>query len=449
MTSLLDRFCDAGHAGRVGADVHDLIARMYPICRSITGEGVRRTLGILDDWIALEKFEVPTGTTVFDWEVPREWNIRDAYIADETGRRLVDFRANNLHVVSYSTPIDMVMSRSELAPHLYSMPDRPDWIPYRTSYYKEHWGFCLRHRELELLGAGPFRVVIDSDLAPGNLTYGECTIPGATSAQAIVFAHTCHPSMANDSLSGVALAAALARELQGSHPQLTWRFIFGPATIGSLVWLHRNEQALGSVAAGFVLGPLGDAGPLRYKRSRRGNSIADRAAQHVLTAIQGSPLIRDFEPYGYDERQFCSPGFNLPVGRFTRSANGEYPEYHTSADDLSLVVPEKLAESFMAIGRTMATVDANVRILNLSPKGEPQLGKRGLYGAMGGLAPESFQLALLWILSMGDGISDLIEVAARSGIRIDVLGKAVRALADVGLVHATPGHFDQLREGAP
>ena len=253
--------------------------------------------------------------------------------------------------------------------------------------------------------------------------------------------------MANDSLSGVALAAALARELHGSQPQLTWRFIFGPATIGSLVWLHRNEQDLGSVAGGFVLGPLGDAGPLRYKRSRRGNSIADRAAQQVLTALQGSPMMRDFEPYGYDERQFCSPGFNLPVGRFTRSANGEYPEYHTSADDLSLVVPEKLAESFMAIGRTMAAVDANVRILNLSPKGEPQLGKRGLYGAMGGLAPERFQLALLWILSMGDGISDLIEVAARSGIPIDVLGKAARALADVGLVRATPGHFDQMREG--
>jgi aminopeptidase-like protein len=449
VTTLFDRFDDVRHAARVGADVHELIANMYPICRSITGEGVRRTLGILDNWITLKKFEVPTGTKVFDWEVPREWSIRDAYIADEAGRRLVDFRASNLHVVSYSTPVARVMSRSELAPHLYSIPDRPDWIPYRTSYYKEQWGFCLRHRDLELLGPGPFRVVIDSDLAPGTLTYAECTIPGATSAQAIVFAHTCHPSMANDSLSGVALAAALAREMLCSQPQLTWRFIFGPATIGSLVWLHRNESALGSLASGIVLGPLGDAGPLRYKRSRMGNSITDRAAQQVLASIQSTPLIRDFEPYGYDERQFCSPGFNLPVGRFTRSANGEYPEYHTSADDLSLVLPEKLAESFMVIGRTMAVIDANVRILNLSPKGEPQLGRRGLYGAMGGFAPERFQLALLWVLSMGDGTCDMIEIAARSGMPADLLSKALRALTDVGLVRTTSAHFNATRQGVP
>ena len=270
MKTLLDSFNDAGRAARVGAEVHDLITEMYPICRSITGAGVRRTLGIVENWIPLRKFEVPTGTKVFDWEVPREWNIRDAYIADESGRRLIDFRAHNLHVVSYSTPVDRVMTRSELAPHLYSIPDRPDWIPYRTSYYKEGWGFCLRHRDIGPLGPGPFHVVIDSDLAPGTLTYAECTIPGATSAEAIVFAHTCHPSMANDSLSGVALAAALAREMLGREPQLTWRFIFAPATIGSLVWLHHNETSLDKVASGIVLGPLGDAGPLRYKRSRSG-----------------------------------------------------------------------------------------------------------------------------------------------------------------------------------
>jgi aminopeptidase-like protein len=243
----------------------------------------------------------------------------------------------------------------------------------------------------------------------------------------------------------VALAAALAREMLHSQPKLTWRFIFAPATIGSLVWLQSNETNLNSIASGIVLGPLGDAGPLRYKRSRRGDSITDRAAQHVLASFQDTPLIRDFEPYGYDERQFCSPGFNLPIGRFTRSANGEYPEYHTSADDLSFVLPEKLAESFMAVGRTVATIDANVRALNLSPKGEPQLGKRGLYGSMGGFAPERFQLALLWVLSMGDGASDTIEIAARSGIPFDLIDKAVQALANVGLVRTVAAHLNSTR----
>ena len=449
MKTLLGSFNDADHAAHVGVEIHELITQMYPICRSITGEGVRRTLAIIENWIPLQKFEISTGTEVFDWCVPREWNIRDAYIADESGRRLIDFHSNNLHVVSYSIPVDRMMTWSELMPHLYSIPDHPDWIPYRTSYYKEEWGFCLRHRDFESLGPGPFRVFIDSDLAPGALTYAECTIPGSSPDQAIVFAHTCHPSMANDSLSGVAIAAALAREILGHKPQLTWRFIFAPATIGSLVWLHRNEASLNTLASGIVLGPLGDSGALRYKRSRRGNSITDRAAQQVLSAIQDMPLMQDFEPYGYDERQFCSPGFNLPVGRFTRSANGQYPEYHTSADDLSFVLPDKLADSFMAVGQTMATIDANVRIVNLKPKGEPQLGRRGLYGSVGGSAPERFQLALLWVLSMGDGVNDLIDIAARSGIPVDLLDKAVRALTDVNLVRATAAHFNLNYETSP
>jgi len=432
----VDDFGQYSEGHPIGQEIHDLIREMYPICRSITGEGVRRTLDIVERWIPLRRHEVPSGTRVFDWEVPREWNIRDAFVADASGRRLIDFRAQNLHVVSYSLPVDRMMSRAELEPHLYTMPDRPDWIPYRTSYYDEGWGFCLAHRDLQKLGDGPFHVRIDSELAPGSLTYAECVVPGTTQGQAIVFAHSCHPSMANDSLSGVAIAAALARELLRGRPRLTWRFIFAPATIGSITWLSRNEELTGSVQAGLVLGPLGDAGDLTYKRSRRGNSVTDRAALQVLRGLQASPHIEAFEPYGYDERQFCSPGFNLPVGRFTRSANGKYPQYHTSADDLSLVLPDKLRDSFAAIGTTMAAIDFNRTFVNLSPKGEPQLGKRGLYGAIGGGSPERLQYAMLWVLNLADGTNDVVEMAERSSLDLQLICRAAELLEQSGLLKA-------------
>jgi aminopeptidase-like protein len=423
-------------AGRSASEAWGLMESMYPLCRSITGNAVRRTFELLEERIALERTELPSGTAVFDWEIPREWNIRDAYIADAQGHRAVDFRAHNLHVVSYSAPVRRKMTLEELKPHLHSLPDQPDWIPYRTSYYREHWGFCLRHRDLERLGPGPYEVVIDSTLAPGSLTYAECVVPGSTNGEAIVYTHTCHPSLANDNLTGIAIATVVARAMRDEKPRLTWRFIFGPGTIGSLAWLSRNEARLGRVHAGLTIGLLGDGAPLTYKRSRRGDRVTDRAAQFVLR--RGFPQARlvDFEPYGYDERQFCSPGFDLPVGRLTRSPNGQYPEYHTSADDLGLIKPECLAESVRALASIIAVLDANRTLVNLSPKGEPRLGKRGLYGGLGGTAPGEFEHALLWVLSFSDGENDLLAIADRSGLDFDLIDKAASALEKAGLARA-------------
>jgi aminopeptidase-like protein len=432
---ILERIRQSPVARELAAEAIDLMRQMYPICRSITGDGVRSTLDLLGQRIPLQRSEIPSGTPVFDWEIPREWRIRDAWIADADGRRVVDFREHNLHVVGYSVPVRCTMSLDELQPHLHSIPERPDWIPYRTSYYEEQWGFCLRHRDRLALGEGPYEVVIDAELAPGHLSYAECVVHGTTDREAIVYTHTCHPSLANDNLSGIAVAALLARELLTETPRLTWRFVFGPGTIGSLAWLSRNEERLGAIAAGLVVGLLGDPAPLTYKRSRQGTSLTDRAAEHVLGAAgPGVARIVDFEPYGYDERQFCSPGFDLPVGRLTRSPNASYSEYHTSADDLSLIRPESIAGAFSALARLVAVIDGNRVPLNLSPKGEPRLGKHGLYGPLGGPTPAEFQRALLWVLNLADGANDLVAIAARSGFDFESVAAAAEALGRAGLL---------------
>ncbi|MCS6944271.1 MAG: DUF4910 domain-containing protein [Sutterellaceae bacterium] len=431
---LLGHLGDISAARRIAEAAYDLMTALYPICRSITGHGVRVTLDRVERWIPLQRSEIPSGTKVFDWEVPREWNIRDAYVADCHGRRLIDFKAHNLHVVNYSVPVRRVMTRAELEPHLYSLPDHPDWIPYRTTYYHEHWGFCLRHRDREALGPGPFEVVIDADLSPGHLTYGECVVPGTGAGEAFIYTHVCHPSLANDNLTGVAVAAALARELCARQPRLTWRFVFGPGTIGSLTWLARNEDRLASVRSGLVIGLLGDNGPLTYKRSRRGHTVTDRIAEYVLKSGTAPARIIDFDPYGYDERQFCSPGFDLPVGRLTRSPNGTYPEYHSSADDLSLVKVDRLAESLQTLARIISIVDANRLVINLQPKGEPRLGNRGLYRSIGGTSPDEFEHALLWTLSFADGAHDLVAIAERSRLAFELIDQAASALEKAGLL---------------
>lgn len=432
---ILDRLLSEEGASAAGVDVFGLIESLFPICRSITGNGVRRTLELVAEWVPLRHTEVPSGTQIYDWEVPMEWNIRDAYVADERGRRVVDFRAHNLHVVNYSRPVRRKMTLEELQPHLHSIAEHPDWIPYRTSYYREYWGFCLSHREREKLAPGTYEVVIDSDLAPGSLTFAECVIPGSTGQEAIVYTHTCHPSLANDNLTGVAVAAALAREMRKAKPRLTWRFVFGPGTIGSLAWLAANEKKLERVRAGLVIGLLGDCAPLTYKRSRSGSALTDRAAQHVLQTSGCAFRIADFEPYGYDERQFCSPGFDLPVGRMTRSPNGAYPEYHTSADNLALIDRGKISEALRVLARLLSTLDSNRVSLNLSPKGEPRLGKRGLYGSVGGTPPGAFEHALLWVLNQSDGKHDLIEIAERSGLPYETIDRAATDLERTGLLH--------------
>ncbi|MGZ9083208.1 MAG: DUF4910 domain-containing protein [Rhodoplanes sp.] len=429
---------EIGIANELGARLYARVAELYPICRSITGEGVRETLRRLQALIPLEIHEVPSGTAVFDWTVPREWNIRDAYVADSRGTRVIDFRRHNLHVVSYSVPVRARMRLAELRTHLHSDPAHPDWIPYRTSYYAETWGFCLPHRQLEVLPEDEYEVVIDSTLADGSLTYGECLIRGGTTDEVLISAHICHPSLANDNLSGIAVATELARRLGERKSRYSYRFLFIPGTIGSITWLARNEDQLSTIRHGLVAANLGDRGPLHYKRSRRGTAEIDRAVEYVLARqngdghVGGSGLcIRDFEPYGYDERQYCSPGINLPVGCLMRTPHGEFPEYHTSADNLDLVCPEALASSLATFEQVFELLERNRTYLNLQPKCEPQLGKRGLYATIGGRSDtRTHQLALLWVLNLSDGTHTLLDIAERSRIDFTLIADAAETLAE-------------------
>ena len=412
-----------------GDALHALCARLYPICRSITGDGVRETLGILGERIPLAVTEVPSGTPVFDWTVPREWNIRDAYVANSRGERVIDFRAHNLHVVSYSTPVRARMRLAELRPHLHSDPAHPDWIPYRTSYYAEAWGFCLSHNALQALPDDDYEVVIDSTLADGALTYGECFIPGETPDEVLISAHVCHPSLANDNLSGLTIATELARRLLAKKPRLSYRFLFIPGTIGSITWLALNEARLGAIRHGLVAVNLGDPGIPHYKASRRGTAEIDRVAAHVLAA-RGPHALVPFSPYGYDERQFCSPGIDLPVGCLSHTPYGQFPEYHTSADNLDLVRPEALAASLDTFEAIFEILERNRRYLNLSPKCEPQLGKRGLYAALGGRSDtRDRQMAMLWVLNQSDGGPDLLAIAERANLPFALVADAADALA--------------------
>jgi aminopeptidase-like protein len=415
-----------------GQRMHALATELFPICRSITGDGVRATLREVARRIPLELREVPSGTRVLDWTVPDEWNISDAYIATEDGQRVVDFQASNLHVVSYSEPVRTQMTLAELRPHLHVHPEQPDWIPYRTSYYTRSWGFCLSQRQLEGLGEGTYDVVVDSTLAPGSLTYGECFLPGEADGEVLLTTHVCHPSLANDNLSGISLLTELAAAVSERPRRLSYRFLFIPGTIGSITWLAQNEQRLGRIGAGLVVACVGDSGPLTYKRSRRGDALVDRAGAHVVSQEGGRVL--DFVPWGWDERQFNSPGFDLPVGCLTRSLEGEFPEYHSSADDLDLVRPERLEEALLAALAICDVLEGDRRYRNLSPKGEPQLGKRGLYRGLGGADPGSGQLAMLWVLNQSDGGRSLLDIAERSGLSFGAILDAAGRLEAAGLL---------------
>jgi aminopeptidase-like protein len=418
----------------LGEQLHACIADLYPICRSITGDGVRETLGRLQRLAPLTIHEVPSGTEVFDWTVPREWNIRDAYIKNAQGNRVVDFQRSNLHVVNYSVPVRERLSLADLRHHLFTLPDRPDWVPYRTSYYKEDWGFCLSQRQLDSLPEDEYQVCIDSSLEPGSLTYGEAYLPGESSDEILVSCHICHPSLANDNLSGVAIAAYLARHLRQVKLRYSYRFLFIPGTIGSIAWLARHESTVTRIRHGLVLACLGDAGPFTYKKSRRDNAAIDRAAVHVLRDL-GEHEILPFSPYGYDERQFCSPGFNLPVGRLSRTPHGRFPEYHTSADDLSFVHADQLAASLMACLAIFQALEVDRIYINRSPKCEPQLGKHGLYHAIGGPAHSpATEMAMLWVLNLSDGQHGLLDIAERSGLPTGELLRAATTLCEHGLL---------------
>jgi aminopeptidase-like protein len=432
--SLLDRYQAVADCLPVAEEIASLAARLMPICRSITGQGVQDTLDILGERIPIERTHVPSGTAVLDWEVPKEWNVREAYILDPQGRRVVDFREHTLHLVSYSIPVRRKMSLAELRPHLHSLPDHPDWIPYRTSYYSETWGFCLKHSVLESLQEGEYEVVIDTTLAPGSLTYGECVLPGETNREVVLFTHICHPSLANDNVSGMSLVSVLAQALSREPHRFTYRIVFAPATIGSITWLARNEAALERIDFGLVIGLVGDPGALTYKCSRRGDTGIDDAARHVVPQLDPAARIHDFSPYGYDERQFCSPGFDLAFGRLTRSANSCYPQYHTSADNLELMRPQSFAESFLAIVQILRVLEGNVRYRNLSPRGEPRLGKRGLYRKTGGTDLGRTENAYLWLLNQSDGGRDLLSIANRAQLPFDFIRNAALDLERAGLL---------------
>ncbi|MEV6620141.1 DUF4910 domain-containing protein [Amycolatopsis sp. NPDC051106] len=423
----------AGAQLRTGAELHALVERLYPICRSITGDGVRRTLDIIGEHIALERHEVPTGTQVLDWTIPQEWNIRDAYVASPDGSRVIDFQESNLHVVGYSVPVNERMPLSELREHLHTLPDQPSWVPYRTSYYAPAWGFCLAQEKLDALPDGEYDVVIDSTLADGSLTYGEHVVPGRVTDEVIVSCHVCHPSLANDNLAGIAVAVSLAQQLAESQPHYTYRFLFMPGTIGSITWLARNASRIEKVRHGLVLACAGDPGSLTYKKSRRDDAEIDRVMQHVLRSREHRVV--DFSPYGYDERQFCSPGFNLGVGSLTRTPYAGYPEYHTSADNPGFVSPAAMEDTLGALRDAFGVLDRNRRYVNLSPYGEPQLGKRGLYDSLGGRSDaKQAQMAMLWVLNLSDGEHSLLDIAEQAGLPFDIVDVAARALHDAGLV---------------
>jgi aminopeptidase-like protein len=420
----------------IGEQMYSMVSDMFPICRSITGNGVRQTLEIVKRIIPLTIHEVPSGKKVFDWEVPREWNVRAGYIKNSNGDKIVDFADSNLHVLNYSIPVHKKLTLEELKPHLFSIPEHPDWIPYRTSYYKEDWGFCMTHNQLRQLKEDRYEVYIDATLQPGSLTYGEYFIPGKTTDEVLISAHICHPSLANDNLSGVSVAAFLAKKIiEEKSPRYSYRFIFIPGTIGAITWLALNEGNVRKIKHGMVLSLLGDSGDFTYKKSRRDTAEIDRIASHVLKSKSTGNKVIDFIPYGYDERQFCSPGFNLPVGCLSRTTYGQYPEYHTSADNLEFVKPENLRQSLQTVNDIIDALESNIKFLNQNPKCEPQLGKRGLYSLRGGNNDsKDFQLALLWVLNLSDGDHSVMDISQRSKLDLSLVNEAVERLLECKLI---------------
>ena len=416
-------------------DLHGLVRELFPINRSLTGAGVRETLAILARHVQLEIREVPSGTAVLDWQVPLEWNIRSATIRALDGRCLVNFADHNLHVVGYSKPIHKEVSRAELAEHIHTLPDQPELIPYRTGYFADDWGFCMPDNLWQTMQDEAYRIDIDSDLSPGSLTYGELFLPGELSDEVLITAHICHPSLANDNLSGIAVAVALAMRQARLPRRLGYRFLFIPATIGAITWLARNESELGKIRHGLVLTCIGDTGPFHFKQSRSGAPI-DNAVAHILRHSGHPYEIVPFNPYGYDERQFCSPAFDLPMGCFMRSVHGTFPQYHTSADNPGFVKPQALNQSYEVVASLLDLLDANWMYARTDGRGEPQLGRRGLYRAIAGQkeAGGASQMDLLWLLNLADGKHNLLEMAERAGIPFGRLQKAVRLALDADLI---------------
>ena len=437
----------------IGEDMHELMIELFPICRSITGNGLRKTLKILKNHIPLEIFEVPTKTKAFDWEVPREWNITDAYIKNSKGEKIVDFKKSNLHVLNYSTPINKKISLDELKLHLHSLPEYSDVIPYRTSYYNENWGFCITHNQLLQLEEDEYEVFIDTTLEDGSLTYGEYFIKGESEDEVLLSCYPCHPSMCNDNLSGIVLLTLLAKHLKKLSLQYSYRFLFIPETIGSIVWLSRNEMNVAKIKHGLVATCVGDSGISTYKKSRQGNTEIDQTVIEVLKKSGDDYKIMNFDPLGSDERQFCSPGFNLPVGSLRKTNPANFPEYHTSADNTEFVKAKYLADSFSKYFKVILKLEENFGkfysknneelpeidnkndqvFLNLNPKCEPKLDKTVLYRKIGG-AVHNDALTILWVLNYSDGKHSLRDISLRSGIDFKQIKQTAELLQDKKLL---------------
>ncbi len=410
-------------------EMDDLIRELYPICRSITGNGIRQTLQIIQSKIPLLVHEVPSGTKVFDWTVPKEWNVRDAFIKNPQGEKVVEFAKSNLHVVGYSTPFRGKLPLQQLKNHLFTLPDHPQWIPYRTSYYKENWGFCLSHEQLLRMEDGDYDISMDTSLEDGHLTYGEYYLPGESPDEFLLSCHICHPSLCNDNLSGISSMVALARHMRSVKRRYSYRFLFVPGTIGSITWLALHESQVALIRNGLVISGVGDAGGFTYKKSRRGDSEIDRIFGYLIRGANDGSRAINFFPYGYDERQYCSPGFNLPVGCVMRTPFGQYPEYHTSADDMNFIKLDALADSLNKCKLAIEILENNRFYINQNPKCEPQLGKRGLYQAIGGESHErGNEMAMLWVLNLSDGAHSLLDIAETADLPFVTIKNAADAL---------------------
>ena len=416
-------------SNNIGDEMYEQIKQLFPICRSITGNGVRQTLKIIKEKIPIEIKEVASGTKVFDWTVPKEWNINDAYIKNSKGERIVDFKRSNLHVLHYSVPVRKKIKLQELKEHLYSLPEQPELIPYLTSFYNEDWGFCLSHKQLESLNDDEYEISIDSTLKDGHLTYGELEMKGELDDEVLLSCYVCHPSICNDNLSGISLVTALAKKMSGMKLRYSYRFLFIPETIGAITWLSKNEKNISKIKHGLVATCLGDSGNSTYKKTRDGNSEIDQVVEKVLIESEQPYQILDFWPSGSDERQFSSPGFNLKVGSLMRSVYGKFSEYHTSADNLDFIKAKFLGDSFDKYLNSIFILEHNLTYCNLNPKCEPQLGKRGLYNKIGGQKHEEVdKMALMWVLNMSDGNNSLLDISFKAKINFVKIKNAADAL---------------------
>ena len=419
----------------IGEEMYQMMNKLYPICRSITGDGVRKTHEIIREQIQIVTHEIPTGTQVFDWIIPKELSIKDAYIINPKGEKIIDFKKSNIHVLNYSIPINTKMSLEELKQHLFTLPKQPDVIPYLTSYYKENWGFCMSHNQFAKLQDGEYEVVIDSTLKDGYLTYGECYLKGKQDDEILITCYTCHPSLCNDNLSGVVLTTFLTKILSTLSLKYSYRFLFIPETIGAITWLSINEKIVQKIKSGLVVTCVGDPGDSTYKKSIHDNAEIDRIVINVLKNSGQNYKIIDFFPPGSDERQFSSPAFNIPVGLLMRTPFPNFPQYHTSEDNMEFVQNQYLADTFSKYIRIIYILENNRTYLNLNPKCEPQLGKRGLYTQIGSQKDGYVdEFSILAVLNLSDGRHSLLDISERTDIEFSLIKKAADLLLTYDLL---------------